>query len=315
MSTIRLVDPELRPMLEMLPKNDFSDSNIKDIRKKMKSLMEAMPSTKIEGVQMQEHYIEKDGFKIRVLVYSPTTAEDTAKPALLYIHGGGYVMGSPDEFVARNEMFCKELGAVVVSVDYRLAPEHRYPIPLEDCYAALAWIFENLDALDVNGDKVGIYGESAGGGLAAALALLTRDRKEFSIAHQFLVYPMLDDRTCVTPEPNPYTGEFVWTPESNHYGWSSLLGHEPGLDGVSPYASPARIDVMVGLPNAYICVGTLDLFLDEDIAYAQRLLLAGVQTELHVYPGAFHGFDMVPGTILSRQFEDDLLRAMKKAFS
>lgn len=183
MSTIRLVDPELRPMLEMLPKNDFSDSNIKDIRKKMKSLMEAMPSTKIEGVQMQEHYIEKDGFKIRVLVYSPTTAEDTAKPALLYIHGGGYVMGSPDEFVARNEMFCKELGAVVVSVDYRLAPEHRYPIPLEDCYAALAWIFENLDALDVNGDKVGIYGESAGGGLAAALALLTRDRKEFSIAH------------------------------------------------------------------------------------------------------------------------------------
>jgi triacylglycerol lipase len=183
-----------------------------------------------------------------------------------------------------------ELGCVVCSVDYRLAPEHPYPAPVEDCYSALGWLHEQADALSIDRSRVVIKGESAGGGLAAALALLARDRGGPAIAFQHLTYPMIDDRTCVDPDPHPYVGEFVWTPERNHFGWTALLGRPPGGKDIPAYAAAARATDLSGLPPTFISVGALDLFLEENLEYGRRLTRAGVAVEMHVYPGAFHGF-------------------------
>jgi triacylglycerol lipase len=149
--------------------------------------------------------------------------------------------------------------------------------------------------------------------MAATLAILARDRKEVPVLHQFLIYPMLDDRTVNTADPNPFTGEFVWTHENNRFGWNSLLAAEPGNSNVSPYAAAARVKSMEGLPPTYIAVGGLDLFLDEDIAYAHRLYRAGIPTELHIYPGAYHSFDtFMPDTEISKQFETDFRNALRR---
>jgi len=156
-----------------------------------------------------------------------------------------------------------------------------------------------------------VMGESSGGGPAAALALLVRDRGEFELAFQQLIYPMHDDRPCAS-EPHPTVGQFIWTPHNNRYGWSSLLGREPGGEGVSPYAAAARAEDLSGLPPAYIHVGALDLFLEEDLEYARRLMRAGVPTELHVYPGAFHGFELAADSAVARQARDDRLAALAR---
>lgn len=206
-----------------------------------------------------------------------------------------------------------QLGCAIVSVDYRLAPETPHPGPVEDCYAALKWLYTNAADLGVDVGRLAIGGASAGGGLAAGLGLLTRDRAEVPLAFQLLIYPMLDDRTAVTTDPHPYTGEFIWTAEANHFGWSSLLGQEPGSEGVSPYAAAARAESLAGLPPTYICVGALDLFMEEDIEYARRLVRAGVPTELHLYPGAYHGFNMMPGAQMSLAYERDYLNALRRA--
>ena len=155
----------------------------------------------------------------------------------------------------------------------------------------------------------------AGGGLTAGLALLTRDRGEVPLAFQLLIYPMLDDRTVTSAEPHPYTGEYIWTHDANRFGWTALLGQEPGSPDVSPYASAARAEHLEGLAPAFISVGTLDLFLEEDMEYARRLMRAGVPTELHVYPGAFHGFNMAASAKVSQAFVRDQLDALARALS
>jgi len=180
----------------------------------------------------------------------------------------------------------------VISVDYRLAPETRFPGALEDCYAALAWLHANAEDLGVDPARIAVSGDSAGGGLAAGLALLARDRHEYGIAFQHLVFPALDDRTAVRTDLSPLVGEFIWTQASNVYAWTSLLGEPPGGPHVSPYAAPARAEDLARLPPACIQVGGLDLFVDESVDYARRLAVAGVPCELHVYPGAPHGFTM-----------------------
>jgi acetyl esterase/lipase len=247
---------------------------------------------------------------VRLVVYEPRRRQGLV-PAYLHMHGGGYVMGSPHLAAARNQALASALGCVVVSVDYRLAPETPFPGPVEDCYAALKWLFEQAEELGVDRGRIAIGGESAGGGLAAALGLLARDRGEVPVAFQLLVYPMLDDRTAVA-EPDPHVGEFVFTRENNRFGWTALLGGEPGAEDVSPYAAAARASDLSGLPPTYIAVGALDLFLAEDVAYAQRLLRAGVPTELHVYPGAFHGFDMVAHAEVAQRFERELRDALRR---
>jgi triacylglycerol lipase len=184
---------------------------------------------------------------------------------------------------------------------------------VEDCYAALKWLHANAGELGVDVGRIAIGGASAGGGLAACLGLLTRDRGEVPLAFQLLIYPMLDDRTVTHDDPHPHTGEFIWTHDSNHLGWASLLGQAPGSDGVSPYAAAARAESVAGLPPTFISVGSLDLFLEEDIEYARRLIRAAVPTELHIYPGAFHGFNMVPDAEVTQAYTRDSMGALKRA--
>jgi acetyl esterase/lipase len=228
-------------------------------------------------------------------------------PALLWIHGGGYVTGGAQQDDALCRRFARALGITVASVEYRLAPEHPYPAPLDDCYAALEWL-AGLPAVDPS--RVAIGGASAGGGLAAALALVARGRGEITPVLQLLVYPMLDDRSATTPGIN--NGPFrLWNQSANTFGWRSYLG------GADPdTAVPARREDLRGLPPTWVGVGTLDLFHDEDLAYAERLKQAGVECQTEVVPGAFHGFDIVaPKAGVSRSFFANQCDALRAAFS
>jgi acetyl esterase/lipase len=213
------------------------------------------------------------------------------------------------------EWLATELNCVVVAPDYRLAPETPHPGPVTDCYAGLKWLYDQSESLGVDRKRIGVYGGSAGGGLAAAVALLARDRNEVPLCFQCLLYPMLDDRTTVRADPNPFAGEYAWTPKDNYFGWASLLGHEPGRLDVSPYASPARASDLAGLPPTFIWVGALDLFVDESIEYARRLVRAGVPTELRVYPGVTHGNAAVPDAPSTKLSRLDTIRVLKKALS
>ena len=208
--------------------------------------------------------------------------------AVLWIHGGGYVTGIAALSEKTSRALCQRLEATVASVEYRLAPEHPFPTPVEDCYAALLWLAKQPG---VDPRKILIGGESAGGGLAAQLAQITRDRSEITLAGQILVYPMLDDRTALRTDLNgPYR---LWPNVANHFGWKSYIGHEPGSPDVPKYAAAARLEDLSGLAPAWIGVGTEDLFHDEDVEYAKRLEAAGVRTRLEVVKGAFHAFDML----------------------
>jgi acetyl esterase/lipase len=239
-----------------------------------------------------------------------------ARPCVYSIHGGGYVLGSNTMDDPRLEDWCPKLGVVGVSVDYRLAPETPYPGPLEDCYRGLVWTHENADELGIDPERIGIMGVSAGGGLAAALTLLARDRGEVPVAFQLLDSPMLDDRQRTPSSRGDDLA--VWSRASNTFGWRSYLGDLYGGGDVPATAAPARATDLSGLPPALVSVGAVDGFRDEDIDYALRLNQAGVPTELHVYPGACHGFTMLaPGAAVTKQclrnMEDWLRRFMPHA--
>ncbi len=210
-------------------------------------------------------------------------------PALLWIHGGGYVIGSAAQDDAICRHLVRSLGIVVAAAEYRLAPEHQFPLPLHDCYDALAWLTSQRD---VDPARVAVGGASAGGGLAAALALLAQERGEVQLAFQLLSYPMLDDRTATRTDIDE-RGFRMWNNKANRFGWQSYTGYPPGSDKVSGLAAPARYDDLSGLPPTWIGVGTLDLFYEEDVSYAERLREAGVPCDLEEVAGAFHGFDSV----------------------
>lgn len=211
------------------------------------------------------------------------------------------------------EHYAIAVGCVVVSVDYRLAPEHAYPAALEDCYAALTWCAERHGDLGIDASRIAIGGESAGGGLAAATALLARDRQGPAVRYQLLAYPMLDDRNN-TPSALEFVDIPSWSSQHNGSGWRAVLGENAGGVDVSPYAAPARETDLSGLPPALIQVGELDVFRDEDILYATRLMQAGVATELHVYPGAFHGWDAaVPEASQSVGAVQERIAALRRA--
>ncbi|MEU4701681.1 alpha/beta hydrolase [Nonomuraea dietziae] len=256
----------------------------------------------------------EDAPDVRLRVYRPAGSDRSALPCLYWIHGGGMVIGSPehdDAFVGR---FVKEVGCAVVSVDYRLAPEHPDPAPIEDCYAGLLWTAKNAAELGIDSTRIAVGGASAGGGLAAGTVLLARDRGGPDLAFQLLVCPMLDDRDN-TPSTVQFETAVVWNRAANVFGWTSLLGDRRGGDDVSPYAAPARADDLSGLPPSFIDVGELEVFRDECLTYAQRLAQAGVSTEFHLYPGAFHGFDlMVPDVEVSRAAGAARITALRRAF-
>lgn len=238
------------------------------------------------------------------------------RPAILHMHGGGFVSGRVVDAVPALQKMAQRLGAVIVTVEYRIAPETRYPGSLEDNYAALRWMHAEAGTLGIDPARIAVTGESAGGGHAAMLAIAARDRGGPAICAQVLTYPMLDDRTGSTHPVPPSMGAYVWQAEDNRFGWSSLLGVPPGSARVPANAIPARVTQLAGLPPTFIAVGSIDLFAEEDMTYAARLAAAGVPTDLHVYPGAFHGFDLfVPTAWCSREFEKARDHAFTRAFT
>lgn len=270
--------------------------------------------TAVAGVEVDEFSLTTaDGDELPLRWYRPT---GTALPgsAVLYLHGGGMILawsdvGSVYDLVVREYVAASGVPALVV--DYRVAPEHPDPTPVSDCYAALNWLVDHAGELGVDPARIGVAGDSAGGGLAAGVALLARDRGGPAIALQLLVYPMLDDRT-VEPEPELPPDVLVWSYDDNVTGWSALLG-AAGAEEASVYAAPARATDLTGLPPAYIDTGDLDIFRDEDVAYAHRLALAGVPTELHVHPGCPHGFEtFAPAAAVSRRAIADRIRRMRQ---
>jgi acetyl esterase/lipase len=321
MSVFARLDPELAAALREIPEEFLLDlrdislarRRLQILREALASLLPPLPSDVAVTDELAPNSF--DGTMVRVRLYRPSEVTGPL-PVLLWIHGGGYVMGAPE----MNDQQCAELArhipALVASVDYRLAPEHPYPAPLEDCYAALRWIAERAEQLGVDRERLAIAGASAGGGLAAGLALLARDRGEVPVRFQLLIYPMLDDRNQ-TPSSYEITDpRLIWTRDWNLIGWRAYLGREPGSPDVPPYAAPARADDLAGLPPAYVLVGTADLFRDEDIAYAQRLMQAGVPTELHVFAGAFHGFDVfAPTAWVSQRANAEVLAVLQRALA
>jgi len=307
-----LIDPSLLPGLDFVPVLELTNESLPAVRAGIEQMSAVAPEPQDSGVDWREERITAPaGHELAVRIYRPSDAAGVL-PAVLHIHGGGYVMGSVAINHLSNIELARSASALIVSVDYRLAPETVAPGAVEDCYAALQWLHESAEQLGIDRARIAVRGESAGGGLAAALALLARDRGGPAIAHQNLIYPMLDDRTCITRLP-AHLGAFVWTPQANAFGWRSLLGQEPGSADISPYAAPARADDLAGLPPAFICVGALDLFLVEDMDYARRLIEAGVAAELHVYPRAHHAFDVLPDAPPVRQMKRDAVAALRKA--
>jgi acetyl esterase/lipase len=248
---------------------------------------------------------------VSVHVFRPASARP-GTPALLWIHGGGMVLGD----AAQDSAFCRriadELNIVVVSVEYRLAPEHPFPTPLEDCYTALQWLARQPD---IDPARIAIGGQSAGAGLAAALALLAKERGEIRPVLQLLSYPMLDDRTTTRTDIDPRRLR-IWSPRSNRFGWRSYLGPDTVAGTAPPLAAPARYADLSGLPPAWIGVGTNDLFHDEDVAYARRLQQAGVASTLHVVPGAYHNFDSIEAkAAVSQAFIQAQITALDEALN
>lgn len=257
-------------------------------------------------VEPTEKLIEGPGGTLEVLWFDPAPGERD-RPCLLHIHGGGMVVGSARQMQQGAANLAASLNIPVASVDYRLAPETPFPGPQEDCYSALVWLEDNSDTLGIDRTRIGITGESAGGGLAAAVAQMSRDRGGPRLAAQILVYPMLDHRVGGAGDPwrNRHTGEFVWTRTSNQFGWESLRSDYVPDDSSKGWFSPSLADDLSDLPPAWIGVGNLDLFLDENLDYARRLVDAGVPVELHIYPGAFHGFNMMADATVTQNFARD----------
>jgi acetyl esterase/lipase len=264
-----------------------------------------------DAVERVDHLVSSDPH-VAVRVHRTKGSPAGLRPCVYSIHGGGMVMGSFDMDDARFDRWCPRFDCVGVSVEYRLAPETPYPGPLEDCYVGLRWVHEHAGDLGLDPNRIGIAGVSAGGGLAAGLALLTRDRGEVPLRFQLLECPMLDDRQQTAS--SQLDGLPIWSRESNEFGWRSYLGERYGTDDVPDYAAPARATDLAGLPPAFVCVGAADGFCDEDVDYALRLNRAGVPTELHVYPGAPHGISAFPDTAVAKQYmrdiEDWLARAL-----
>ena len=313
MPSTHLVEPDILPFLGLFDSFGYDAKSLATTRVRLLEMLTAAAPPLPAGITKNE-WASPIGGKVppvRMLVYKPKhVAKD--RPALLNIHGGGYISGAPEMQEAQNARLAAELDMVVVSPDYRLAPESPFPAAIEDCYAALAWMVSQASELDIDPARIAVSGESAGGGLAAALALLARDRNEYQIAFQRLIYPMIDDRTSGMLEASPYLGQFVWTRESNAFGWSCLLGKAINGSNVSPYAAAARAQDLSGLPPAFIGCGALDFFVDENVDYARRLIHAGVPTELHIYRGAPHGFSLMEGTYACQCFDSDSLSALKR---
>ena len=316
MNPLDMVDPDLIPPSKNIPSPGFRADTLAEVRASMLAKATAALPPGDTAVSVETlHVAGKDQApEVRVLAYRPTQVPGPF-PVLLHLHGGGYVVGSPERKAAEHRKLAADLQCAIYAVDYRLAPETPFPGAIDDCYAVLEWLHKNASQLDLDTNRIGVTGESAGGGLAASLALLVRDRAEFRLGFQHLVSPMLDDRTAVASNPNPWTGQFAWTQQDNAFGWSALLGSALGSPDVSPYAAAARAQDLRGLPPTFLSIAGLDLLMEEDLDYARRLARSGVPLEVHLYPATFHGFvPTCPQARVSVAAARDSHEALRRAF-
>ncbi len=309
------LDPEIAEIFPSLPVLDLTD--IPAARTTMMDMLSAAQA----GAQHSPEVVYSDHLvpglngapQVRVRLYR-SAGKPGPFPCLYWVHGGGHVLGQIEQDDLMMEHIVEAVGCAAVSVEWRRPPEHPFPAPMDDCYAGLKWIVSNAAELSLDPGRIAVGGASSGGGSAAGLALLARDRGEVQVCFQLLVYPMLDDRN-VTSASQAVTEPRVWNRQANLIGWRCYVGDVVGTDQVSPYAAPTRAVSLAGLPPAYLPVGDLDLFIDEDIEYAQRLQQADVPTELHVYPGGIHGFDLLaPASRLAQRFVRDRDDALRRAF-
>jgi acetyl esterase/lipase len=296
-------DPELVPALELAYRQapvTLTPSNLEECRR---AELEGTPSLEVlaqGGADIRERPVPgPDGAPdVSVLIIRPPGRRGPL-PGLFHTHGGGMVMGNNRTGLDTMIRWVTDVGLVIISPEYRLAPEHPFPAGAEDCYAALTWTAEYCADLGIDPRRLIVGGGSAGGGLAAACSLMARDLGGPALAGQMLLYPMLDDRTA-TGSAQELNGEGIWDSESNQTAWAMLLGDRRGRDDVSPYAAPARAPDLSGLPPAYLELGSVDTLRDEDLSYARRIWAAGGDAELHVWPGGFHAFDLIaPGSALA----------------
>lgn len=307
------VDPSLLPGLDTFQDIDLKPEFLPSIREGFDQMYSPLPPD--DSLSIHDEIIAgPDNHSLKLRIYQPAE-RDEKLPALLWIHGGGYVLGTVESSDPLCAEFVKEAGCVVVSVDYRLAPEHPYPAPIEDCYSALKWMAGHVEALNIDGDRIGVAGASAGGGLTAALTLLARDRGYPSVHFQMPLYPMIDDRNN-TPSAKEIKEGMIWNQTTNEAGWQMYLGPLHGTDNVPSYAAPARETDYSRLPYTYTCVGQLDPFRSETIAYVTKLAEAGVDVEFHLFPGAYHGFEGVnPDADLAVRAKDEYIQALKKGLN
>ena len=310
------IDPEsltgLDALLELVPGGVSRIPDIVERRAVSKRLLDAataeLPPN--ENVVTEDRVIAgPDGQAVvSVRVYRPASTVGEL-PGIYHMHGGGMVMGSVDGDSLICTMLCEAINAVIVAVEYRLAPEHPYPAAVEDCYAGLVWMADNASQLGFDDKRLAIYGGSAGGGLAIATALMARDRGGPQLSFMMALYPMIDDRN-ESPSSHEITDVGIWDREVNLEAWDWYLGGK----SADAYAAPARAENLAGLPPAFIDVGEVDLFRDEDITFAARLLQAGVPTELHVYPGSYHASEAIaPDAALSATIWAGRIEALRNA--
>lgn len=307
----RFVNPELVAAIKALPNIPLTLAVLAQVRN-----IPLLPPLPPPMPQPQNRMIPgtPGSPDVHIVIVDPSPGGRN-RPVLVHMHGGGYVAANTSlyPFIQKLAHDCQ---CVVISVDYRLAPETHFPGSLDDNYAALRWVHANAGTLGIDSTRIAVGGESAGGGHAAALAIRARDRAEVPIIFQLLLYPMLDDRTGSTRSVPPSMGQFIWTPEKNQFGWTALLGVPAGSAQVTPAEAPARVASVAGLSPAWIGVGSIDLFCDEDIDYARRLMDGGVSTHLNVFPGAYHAFDLLaPNAAVSKRFTESWTSALRRAFA
>lgn len=310
------IDPEskvpLDQLLQAMPGGFNAISDIVQRRAALKAALATMEAPENENVTREDRAVpgppgEPD---ISVRIYRPKGAEGVL-PGVYFIHGGGMILGDVDGEDAVASMICEQVRAVVVSVEYRLAPENPHPAQVEDCYAGLTWTANNAAELGIDPARLALFGGSAGGGLVIATALMARDRGGPALCFQMPIYPMIDDRN-VTPSSQEITDVGIWDRAGNIEAWAWYLGDAQA----DTYAAPSRAEDLTGLPPTFIDVGTCDLFRDEDIAFANRLMQAGVPTELHVYPGAYHASEVfAPEAALSQRIVATRVAALRRALA
>lgn len=314
-SILSAIDPELRPLATKI----LADRSYPSLGPENLSLARSLapPKSDAPKVEVRRQVIagSKGQADVTIYVINPRPP-GSKRPALLHTHGGGYVLGTAKDAVLGLQDICLALDCPAVSVEYRLAPETTYVGSVEDNYAAMKWLHDHASALGADPGRIAVIGESAGGGHAALLAIVARDRGEVPLAFQCLIYPMLDDRTGSSHTVPHQMDRLIWNAGSNRFGWRSFLGMAPGGPDVPAAGVPGRVTDLSGLPPAFIGVGSIDLFLDEDVDYARRLIAADVPTELIVVPGAFHGFDVLaPKTGVAQRFRAAEIAALRKGLS